>query len=76
MVDTIFKVDFNLTEARNNSISDRIEFRNDTRRKAIALVTLYRSGSTFVGELFNQNLGSVFHLTQIHGTVPVNFVFC
>ena len=29
----------------------------DNRRIAIALVTLYRSGSTFVGELFNQNLG-------------------
>ena len=37
----------------------------DKRRKAIALITLYRAGSTFMGELFNQNEDIFYHFEPL-----------
>ena len=37
----------------------------DIRRKSIALVTLYRAGSTFMGELFNQNEDVFYHFEPL-----------
>ena len=37
----------------------------DKRRKAIVLITMYRAGSTFFGELFNQNPEIFYHFEPL-----------
>ena len=48
----------------NLQIEVMVDFQ-DIRRKSIALVTLYRAGSTFMGELFNQNEDVFYHFEPL-----------
>ena len=64
-------VEFDANNVETDELADQIEkplqeARNyDTRRKAIVLITMYRAGSTFFGELFNQNPDIFYHFEPL-----------
>ena len=52
--------------AKKNEIFDELQEQNEPlRRKSILISTLYRAGSTFVGELFNRNLEIFYHFEPL-----------